>query len=348
MADFGENLRREREMRGVTLQEISDTTKISIRLLEALENEEFSKLPGGIFARSFIRAYANYLGLDQEQVIAEFELAAPPRGEEDFSRIGVSSSNGKKRSRLPILPWLIAVVLLGGGYTLFRYAHRATEEPVSLENSASGPAAAASVPAPAPNASEAKNVGAPAGAPDSASPSTAGPAVGALGATTSADSASDGSSLPGSAAPVTSEPSSAAAASGASIKTVSTRAPVLGVMSSSTLAASASAPGGSNGPSADPGNTAPVTPAPGELVLQIAATQRSWVAVKADGKTVLERILNPHEIRTLTAKQFFDVTTGNALGTVLTLDGVTLKPLGRSGEVKSVHLTPDTLKTATP
>ena len=51
MATFGENLRREREMRGVTLEEISDATKIAVRTLAALEADDFSKLPGGIFTR---------------------------------------------------------------------------------------------------------------------------------------------------------------------------------------------------------------------------------------------------------------------------------------------------------
>lgn len=81
MASFGENLQREREMRGVTLQEISAATKISVRFLQALEGEEFAKLPGGIFTRSFIRAYAKYLGLDEERVLAEYQLVAQPRPE---------------------------------------------------------------------------------------------------------------------------------------------------------------------------------------------------------------------------------------------------------------------------
>ncbi len=83
-------------------------------------------------------------------------------------------------------------------------------------------------------------------------------------------------------------------------------------------------------------------------MLQVAATERAWVSVKADGKTVLERVLNPNDVRTLTAKDSFDVTTGNAQGTVLTLNGVTLKPLGRYGEVKMAHLTRSDLKDLNP
>ncbi|MGH9469584.1 MAG: RodZ domain-containing protein [Terriglobia bacterium] len=331
MAGFGENLRREREMRAVTLQEIADTTKISVRLLEALENEEFSRLPGGIFTRSFIRSYANYLGLDQEQVIAEYELAAPPKGEEDFSRIGVSSNNAKKKPGIPILPWLIAVVLLAGGYSLFRYTHRATEEPLTFGNPASGTVSSAAAPASTPGVAETKAppVIAPAVSPGPAAADAAGPVGSMTASANPSPSAPAQTALP----PATTN-----------IKSVSATAPGLGVMASTVPGAGAD---GAAAREQSPDIPA-ITPAPGQLVLQIAATQRAWVAVNADGKTVLERILNPHEIRTLVAKKYFDVTTGNALGTVLTLNGVTLKPLGRSGEVKTVHLTSDSLKSGAP
>ena len=77
MSTFGENLRREREMRGVSLEEIRDATKIGMRALKAMEDDQFEKLPGGIFTRSFIRTYAKYLGLDEEKIMAEFQLVAP-------------------------------------------------------------------------------------------------------------------------------------------------------------------------------------------------------------------------------------------------------------------------------
>ncbi|MCZ6904391.1 MAG: helix-turn-helix domain-containing protein, partial [Acidobacteria bacterium] len=75
MGSFGENLRREREMRGVDLREIADATRINLRFLEAVENEKFGALPGGVFNRGFIRSYARYLGLDEEKILGEYELA---------------------------------------------------------------------------------------------------------------------------------------------------------------------------------------------------------------------------------------------------------------------------------
>ena len=75
MASFGENLRRERELRGVSLREIADDTKISIRFLQALEQDRVDVLPGGLFRRTFVRQYARHVGLDPERVVAEFIYA---------------------------------------------------------------------------------------------------------------------------------------------------------------------------------------------------------------------------------------------------------------------------------
>src|SRR5215470_9876619 len=73
--NFGERLKREREMREVSLNEVTVATRISVRFLEALENEDWEKLPGGVFNRGFVRAVARYLGLDEEAFLAEYDLA---------------------------------------------------------------------------------------------------------------------------------------------------------------------------------------------------------------------------------------------------------------------------------
>ena len=88
------------------------------------------------------------------------------------------------------------------------------------------------------------------------------------------------------------------------------------------------------------------TPAP--LTLQVATTEQTWVAVDADGKTALQGVLKPNDIQNFKAKKSFDVMTGNAQGIILTLNGVTLKPLGTHGEVKKVHLTQNDLKNLNP
>ena len=72
MGSFGEKLRRERELRGVSLREFADGTKISVRFLQALEEDRVEALPGGLFPRAFAKQYALFLGLDAERTVAEF------------------------------------------------------------------------------------------------------------------------------------------------------------------------------------------------------------------------------------------------------------------------------------
>ena len=75
--DFGTKMKRLREERGVSLRQIADATKISIGSLEALERNDISRLPGGIFSRAFVRSYAIEVGLDPEQTIRDFLLQFP-------------------------------------------------------------------------------------------------------------------------------------------------------------------------------------------------------------------------------------------------------------------------------
>jgi cytoskeleton protein RodZ len=72
MDDFGAHLREARERQGVGLRQIATATKISMAVLEALERNDFSRLPGGIFSRAFVRAYAIEVNLDPDQTVQEF------------------------------------------------------------------------------------------------------------------------------------------------------------------------------------------------------------------------------------------------------------------------------------
>jgi len=74
MSSFGEELRRERELREFTLREVSESTKISLRHLEALERNDFEQLPGGVFNRGFVRAYAQFIGVDPEAMVNAYLL----------------------------------------------------------------------------------------------------------------------------------------------------------------------------------------------------------------------------------------------------------------------------------
>ena len=76
LASFGEELRREREIRGISLKEISDATKISKRFLEALERNDHKTLPAPVFTRGFVREYARYVGLNSEEMVNRYNFAA--------------------------------------------------------------------------------------------------------------------------------------------------------------------------------------------------------------------------------------------------------------------------------
>jgi hypothetical protein len=74
---LGAYLRRERERRGLALKTISESTKVSVGLLEGLEADDISRWPGGIFRRAFVRSYAECVGLDPDEVMKRFERQHP-------------------------------------------------------------------------------------------------------------------------------------------------------------------------------------------------------------------------------------------------------------------------------
>jgi cytoskeleton protein RodZ len=117
VASFGAQLKQERERKGVTLEDISLTTKIGTRMLRALEEGHFDQLPGGIFNKGFIRAYARCVGMDEEQAIADYLVAAgvtpsAKKSENDEAPI-LEPPSREENPATAGLPWgTFAVVLL--------------------------------------------------------------------------------------------------------------------------------------------------------------------------------------------------------------------------------------------
>src|SRR5260370_22639515 len=116
MSAFGERLRREREMRGITLDEIWESTKISRRHLESLEREDFDSLPGGIFNKGFVRSYARFLGLDEDQAVADYSAAnnEQPSPPDQFPLEVHQKPNRELNPRRSPLPMILAIVALVG------------------------------------------------------------------------------------------------------------------------------------------------------------------------------------------------------------------------------------------
>jgi cytoskeleton protein RodZ len=150
MGAFGDRLRREREMRGITLDEITESTKISRRHLEALEGEHFDQLPGGVFNKGFVRAYARFLGIDEDQAVADYSAAnnEQPEPENKFP-LEVHEQPDRdlnpRRSSLPLVFAIAALigVLVGYGFWIKSKPHN----PEAVENTRqSAPASAVNAP----------------------------------------------------------------------------------------------------------------------------------------------------------------------------------------------------------
>jgi cytoskeleton protein RodZ len=241
MGSFGDNLRRERELRGVSLREIADTTKISIRFLEALEEDRVEVLPGGLFPRSFVRQYAIFVGLDPDRAVADF-LSHHGRLEPE-----TTPRPAERR------PWLtpgavfFAAVALAAAFLLLRRSGGDEEE---------RRAAAAATPPPV--------------------------------------------------APVV-------------LPTDRVYTPPVPV---------------------------PPEPVGDTLVLTMTAEQNCWVEVRADGETVINRVLAAGESETLEAEGEIVLSVGNAGGLALRVNDQPARRLGRSGEVrKNIVITRQSLPT---
>ena len=125
MPTLGEELRRLREEKGYTFREVSDATHIGSRFLQAIESDNYSILPGGIFNRGFVRSYARYVGLDEEQALVLYNQQLEAQGGET-PRTTAPNWDGIEEEVSS--PWgtiaLIVIILLlvsAGIYSAYRY-----------------------------------------------------------------------------------------------------------------------------------------------------------------------------------------------------------------------------------
>jgi cytoskeletal protein RodZ len=151
--NFGERLKRERELREVTLEEITQATRIGPRFLEALENEDWEKLPGGVFNRGFVRSIAHYLGLAEEAFLAEYDLAHSAHADQEAQKHAQ-----KIEDRIPQTPFwipvamvlgillLAAAIIFGGIYGWRRFARHSAPKPAAGVTGSSALTGASSLP----------------------------------------------------------------------------------------------------------------------------------------------------------------------------------------------------------
>jgi cytoskeleton protein RodZ len=112
--NFGSYLKHERELRGVPLEEISGATKIHIRFLQALEDNQFDELPGEVFIKGYIRSYANTIGSDVEEMLNIYEESVGNKSIENNSDSASQSNTSAKNFLGFALTGLIILALIFG------------------------------------------------------------------------------------------------------------------------------------------------------------------------------------------------------------------------------------------
>jgi cytoskeleton protein RodZ len=168
MTNFGASFRQARESKGISLDQIATETRISTRFLRAIENEEFQLLPGGIFNRGFVRAFAEKVGLDPDQAVADYERMAEVRQPEQAPAPPQAAAPAAKSQRR-LYPIAIAVLAL-----VIVVFYVITRESGNIAQTASTPATP-SVAAPQPASTTPAESAPPVTPPDNAPQPTAAP-----------------------------------------------------------------------------------------------------------------------------------------------------------------------------
>jgi cytoskeleton protein RodZ len=132
---LGEKLRLAREARGITLSEVAAQTRIASRYLEAIEADNYKPLPGGVFNKGFIKAYAKYVGVDEQEALSDYTaiVATQSESDEDENRYRRPSVMTDDRNRSSWSSLIFAVIILalmsGGIYALVQWYRSAPAAP---------------------------------------------------------------------------------------------------------------------------------------------------------------------------------------------------------------------------
>jgi cytoskeletal protein RodZ len=124
MATLGQQLKQSREEKNISLQEIAESTHISIRFLQAIENDAYDVLPGGVFNRAFVRKFARQVGFDEEQAVNLYQEQWQEQGGEPerVYQLGVDESEFRQSSGNGLLLSFVALVVLGSlAYLAYQY-----------------------------------------------------------------------------------------------------------------------------------------------------------------------------------------------------------------------------------
>lgn len=264
MTNFGASFKKARESKGISLDQVARQTRISSRFLAAIEDEDFQVLPGGIFNKGFVRAFAEHVGLNGDQAVAEYERLATVREPDETPQAVAGPPRTFRRERLYPVALGILAIAIAAFYVATREPSQSASPPPAPVTTVTPPAPAAQHQAPA----EVATSNTPAAVPQ---PAPEPPPV------------------------VVAEPAP----------------PPTGQM----------------------------------LTLDVEAREQTWIKVTTDGNAVnTGELLEPGMTRKFTAESSLNISTGNAAGVTLKVNDMPLKPLGKSGQVRTVTITTANLK----
>jgi cytoskeleton protein RodZ len=148
MASLGQQLKQSREEKGISLQEIAESTHISIRFLQAIENDAYDVLPGGVFNRAFVRKFARKVGFDEEQAVNLYQEQWQEQGGEPERgyQLGLDDPEFRQSSGNGVLLTFVALIVLGSlAYAAYQYFTPA------VSDAGGGAMAGLNTPTPAPS-----------------------------------------------------------------------------------------------------------------------------------------------------------------------------------------------------
>jgi cytoskeleton protein RodZ len=311
MMSVGDTLRRERIRRNLQLEQISKELKISPRFLEAIEGEQFEKLPGGVFAKAFVRQYGRMLGLNEDELASQLDqvFEPPPVHESepaqvskaglapiDMPRMEEWQSVGDRRvswsGPLSAAIMVVLVMLVCSG--VYAWMQR-QQHPAAVAHNKPATVPVQTQPAAAPSQAQAQQQSAPAEQhPTQPPPST-----------------------PPTSTPPATEPPAVAASP----------APV----QKETPAATQPAPNT---------DTAASTPAPaGPVHVEVTASEPVWILARADGKFAFTGTMDSNTKRTADGEKEVTLRVGNAGGVTITLNGQPIPSVGPKGQPRTIQFT---------
>lgn len=352
----GATLREARERRGWSVADVAQQLRIRPAVLEAMESGRFETLPNGAYALGFVRSYADFLGLDRDEIARRVKAEAAALN----ARTELVFPKPLTESRMPSgVVLIVSLALAVGGYGLWYYHSANTRlAPPRVEAVPERLAAQAQAPAPSPRSAEAATVGAP------MSPTngeTAAPAASSSATATAAPTAPSASA--GAAPPST--PTSTATASPAAAPPAPAQAPAASGAPAATSEPAAAPQAQVAALPAKPAETAPAQPdttaakpaaspkqfgdVEGNARIVLKATADSWVQVRDhEGKILFSRILRPGDTYAAPNEPGLVMATGSAGALDILVDGKQAPSIGRVGFTqRNVPLDPERLLSGT-